>query len=37
MGEAEDLEKAWLLGRGMGRGWTTNTGGGVDGDGYKGE
>ena len=32
MGEAEALEKAWLVGRGGGRGETPYSGGGVNGD-----
>ena len=35
MGEAEDPEKVWLVGRGRGRGsWeNNNSSGGIDGDG----
>ena len=33
MGEAEALDKAWLVGRGGGRGETTNSGGSIYGDG----
>ena len=37
MGEAEDLEKEWLVGRGVGRGGMPNYGGGIYGDGDDGE
>ena len=33
MGEAEALEKSWLVGRGVGRGEMTNYSGGIYGDG----
>ena len=36
MGEAEDLEKTWLVGRGGGRVETPDSGGGVCGDGNYG-
>ena len=37
MGEAESLDKAWLVGRGGWRDETTNYGGGFYGDGDDGE